>query len=95
MSNIPTAQAVFTEAIVEFLGRSRRFNAIVLVWEQVIPFRTGGFPQMTMWACYNNLPRHSFGAIKLFEPRKNADGQIRWAYSFLDQLKAYQAKINI
>jgi hypothetical protein len=94
MSNIPKAQTIFSEAIVNFIARSKRFNAVVLVWEHVIPFMKGGFPQLTMWACYNNIPRYSFEGIRLFEPRKGSDGKIRFAYSFLDDLKKYQAKID-
>jgi hypothetical protein len=94
MNDTAGAQAEFNKAIDEFLHRSSRFNAIVLVWEMVIPFMDGGFPQMTMWACYNNFPRHPFGGMQLFTDRKSVDGQIRMAHSFLDDLKVYQAKLR-
>jgi hypothetical protein len=88
------AQAEFNKAIDGFLRRSSRFNAIVLVWEMVIPFLDGGFTQMTMWPCYNNFPRHPFGGMQLFTPIKSVDGHIRLAHSFLDDLKIYQEKLR-
>src|ERR1039458_7871184 len=43
MSDLPAAQAIFTEAFVDFFKKSRRLNAVILVWEGVLPFLRGAF----------------------------------------------------
>lgn len=80
--------AAFTEAIVKFVNASKRFNAIMLVWEEVIPFANGGFPGVSMRACFNERPRHPFEPRQLLEVQFAANGQRTMAHSFLDRIKA-------
>lgn len=85
-------QPIFNEAFVDFFQRSRRFNAIILVWEVVVPFTVGAFTQMTMWGCFNNNARHPYPNLSLLTPTMAADGQVQLAYSFTDWLKGLEAK---
>jgi hypothetical protein len=84
--------AIFTEAFGDFFQRSRRFNACVLVWEEVVPFKNGAFSQTNLRACYNNNPRHPFSARYLLAPSPSSDGRNHLAYSFMDWLKSLGSK---
>jgi hypothetical protein len=84
----------FTKAILNFSKRSKRFNAIVLVSEEVVPHLNGGFPTMMLRACFNERPRHFFAARHLFEPQQLRDGRRRMALSFLDSIKAHRTKLQ-
>lgn len=88
------ALPVFTDAVVGFLKRSKRFNAIGFVSEEVIPFGGGGFPSMSMRVCFNEQPRHPFGPRHLFEVHPGADGQIRMARSFVEDIRAKRATLQ-
>ena len=92
MSDISAAQAIFTEAFVDFYKRSRRFNAVILVWEDLVPFLRGAFTRSTMWGCYNNSPRHPFPGTNLSEPTTCSDGRVLLAHSFLEFLKDIQTR---
>lgn len=92
MDNLPKAQAQFTEAFTDFFIRSHRLNGIVLVWERVVPFANGGFPQMMMWPCYNNRPRQPFNQWDLVTLGMDSEGKPRYALSFYDWLKGIQFK---
>ncbi len=85
---------VLTEAVVEFIKRSKRFNIIVFVWEEVIPFMTGGFPILSMRACFNEMPRHRFEPRHLFEPQQRPDQRSTMAYNFLERLEALRARFQ-
>jgi len=84
---------VFTRAITHFVLRSKRFNAIVLVWEEVVPFLDGGFPTVAMRPCYNNIARHPFTWMELFTPVAR-DGKISLAESLLEKLESHRAKAS-
>jgi hypothetical protein len=93
MRDTQRAQNIFTQAFCEFFKRSRRFNAFVLVWEEVLPFMGGGFPQMFWWGCYCNNPRHPYPYMQLIEPIARPDGHPGIAHSFFDALKRSEAKL--
>lgn len=86
--------AILNEAINAFAHRSPRFNAFVLVWEEVIPFVNGGWPTLTARACYHTRPRHLFERIDLFTPIPSESGEIKVAHSFLDRIKAERTKLR-
>jgi hypothetical protein len=88
----PIGLAVFTDAIVGFLNRSKRFNAIVLLWEEILPFLSGGFPTFSLRACFNERPRHPFESRHLFEVHPFPDGRMRMARSFLESVKEMRVK---
>lgn len=92
MDNLRKAQSQFTEAFTDFFIRSHRLNGIVLVWERVVPFANGGFPQMTMWPCFNNRPRHPFNQWDLVTRGADSEGKPRYALSFYNWLKGVQSK---
>jgi len=87
------ALPVFTDPIIEFVKRSRRFNAIVFVWEEVLPFLRGGFPTMSLRACFNDRPRHNFEPRNMFEMRQVND-ELRMARSFLNAIKTRRQKVS-
>jgi hypothetical protein len=89
------SHAIFNEAFADFFQRSHRFNAIILVWEDVMPFMSGAFTQITMWGCYNNNPRHPYPHMNLLEPMASPDGQVLLAHSFLDWLEGLEAKNEV
>jgi hypothetical protein len=86
--------AILTEAIIDFLRRSKRFNAIVFVWEEIIPFLNGGFPRVTVKACFNEQPRYPFEPRNLFTDPMIVNGRNRMALSFLESLRAKRAKLQ-
>lgn len=92
MDNLPKAQSQFSEAFTDFFSRSHRLNGIVLVWERVLPFANGGFPQLAMWPCFNNRPRHPFNQWDLVTRGVDSVGKPRYALSFYDWLKGIQSK---
>ena len=95
MRDTSVAQPIFTEAFSEFCLKSSRFNAMVLVWEEVTPFLNGGLMQMHIWACYNHIPRHLHSEVYLMEPVEAPDGRKLLAHSFFDFLKSVQAKLSV
>jgi hypothetical protein len=68
------------------------FNAVFLVWEQVVPFSGGGTAHMTLWPYYNNFPRHAFSGWHLLNVPTDSNGKLMYAWSFYDWLKGIQAK---
>ena len=53
------ARRIFSQAFQAFFTSSKRFNAIVLVWEMARHYGpNGAFCGMIMEPCYNNRPRH-------------------------------------
>ena len=92
MQNLSEAQGIFNQAFNDFFRRSHRFNAVFLVWEQVVPFSGGGTAHMTLWPCYNNHPRHAFSGWDLLNLPNDSNGRPMYAYSFYDWLKGIQAK---
>lgn len=83
---------VFSRAIRDFFLRSRRFNAIILISEEVVPFLNGGFPRTEMQPCYSHIARHPFTWMELFTPMPK-DGKIQCAQSLLQWLKKHRTKI--
>jgi hypothetical protein len=88
-NTIPT----FDDAIVDFMKRSRRFNAIVFFSEKNIPFLNGALTSQSMRACFNERPRHPFEPRTLFEPAL-IDGKRRMAFSFLERLRNKRTKLQ-
>jgi hypothetical protein len=91
MQDKKAAQAIFSEAFIDVFSRSRRFNAVVLVWEYVMGTPDGGTSHVEVWPCHNNNPRHAFDRDLLDLPC-DADGRPRFANSFYDFLKGVQAR---
>lgn len=93
MRNPPYAYEIFSGAFAEFFRRSRRFNAVVLVWEDIIPVLNGALVGMSFRAGYNNNARHPVpGLEQLLELRVAPDGRRLVAYSFLDWIKSIETK---
>jgi hypothetical protein len=90
--SLPANHAIFHRAFNDFCRGSRRINAIVLVWEEVLGFMGGAFTPMTMWACHNNNPRHPYPVEHFFLPRATPDGEVLLAHSFLDFLEKLEAE---
>jgi len=90
--SLPENHAIFDTAFNDFCRGSRRINAIILVWEEVLGFMGGAFTPMTMRACYNNSPRHPLPHTDLFLPKAAPDGQVLLAHPFLDFLEKLEAK---
>jgi hypothetical protein len=84
------ALQMFTEAFLDFWSRSTRFNALVLVWEEVKLFGSGGRVQMKMQACYVNPPSHAHPFLNLITPVEDSLGRSLLANSFYDFLKSKQ-----
>jgi hypothetical protein len=91
MRDLKSAQAAFSEAFIDVFTRSRRFNAVVLVWEHVTATLDGGTSHLRLWSCHNNNPRHAFDRWDLLDLPRGADGRPRLANSIYDFLKAVQA----
>lgn len=86
--SLPENHEIFNAAFNDFCRGSRRFNAIVMVWEEVLGFMGGAFTPMTMWACHNNNPRHPYPNVDLlFVPKAAHDGQVLLAHSFFEFLE--------
>ena len=77
----------------DFILRSRCFNAIVFVWEEIVPFLDGGFPTMAIQGCYGDLARYPFTWMVLFTPRSNGEKPLR-AQSLLEKLENCSAEIQ-
>ena len=93
MRNPIESQAIFSEAYVEFFKKSHRFNAVVLVWEKLVPAVDGAFTGMSMWPCYNNSPRNPYSRLDLLGPTRAPDGRVLLAHSFYDFLKGVEATL--
>lgn len=93
MHNEKRAYQIFTSAINRFGLRSRRFNAVVLTWEEVIPAFDGGFPTMMIRACYIHRARFPLPQADLFSPVPR-NGKIRVARSLLETLENHREKIR-
>jgi hypothetical protein len=78
MRDEEAAAPIFGEAVEKFLRRSQRFNIIVILFEEVIPFLNGGFPTLWMKPVYNNRPRHIIPEVEAF-----TNGRGRMAKSLL------------
>lgn len=91
MQDKKAAQAIFSEAFSDVFSRSRRFNAVVLIWEYVMATPVGGTSNVELWPCYNNNARHQFDR-ELLDLPLDADGRPRFANSFYDFLKGVQAR---
>ncbi len=93
MRDARVTQSIFNEALIDFMTRSRRFNAVIFVYEEVIPWLDGGFPRMALRACFNERPRWPFPERNLFEAREIAEGNFSMARSFLDELLRHREKV--
>jgi hypothetical protein len=85
-------RAIFTEAFQEFSRTSRRFNAYILTWENLVPFLNGAFLSSYMQPCYNHNARHPYSPSHLLTPIPSSDGRVQTTYSFLDWLRTIQSK---
>jgi hypothetical protein len=79
-----------TRAIVKFAKRSQRFNAIILVWEDVTPFQTGALTAMSMRPCFMNQAR--LPLAERWEPAIGHDGKGKVAESLLERIEAHRAR---
>jgi hypothetical protein len=84
------AYEIFSEAFNTFCKKSRRFNAMVLVWEKVVPFADGGIARGYFRACYNNLPRHPHPDLTAVAPIEGLVGGDKVAHSLFEFLKSKQ-----
>jgi hypothetical protein len=92
MTNIEEAKVVLNEAIVPFFTSSRRINAIVFVWERVIPHLQGGFPQINLLPCFNNKPRFPYDRLDLLGLTTDAQGEPKMCFSLLEWLESIERK---
>jgi len=83
---------VFTEAITNFVRRSRRFNAFVVIWEEVLPFLDGGFPTVQMRVCSSHVARHPLYWAEDWAPATDRHGGMKMAEPFLEHLEAYRSR---
>jgi hypothetical protein len=91
MQDKKAAQAIFSEAFNDVFSRSRRFSAVVLVWEYVMATPDGGTSSVEVWPCYNNNARHPLD-LDLLDLPLDADGRPKFANSIYDFLKEVQAR---
>lgn len=95
MRNYTSAFLVFNEAIKRFMRSSRRFNAIVLVWEGVTPAEGGGVLHRLMQPVYNNRPRWIIPDLTVFTLKRDKWGLDRYSVSFLDSLRSFRIRKQI
>jgi hypothetical protein len=74
----------------QFMRSSRRFNAIILVSEEMIPVDSMGRSSMLMRPGYNNFPRHPIPDMTAFLPTPDRTGKSLCADSLLASLRAYR-----
>jgi hypothetical protein len=88
MKNYTTAFLVFNQAIVSFMQRSKRFNAIVLLWEGVTAAQGGGWAHGGLQPVYNNSPRWRIPDLSVFSLKRDKWSQYRTSDSFLAALRS-------
>ena len=92
MANYNVAFLVFNQAIVRFMHRSRRFNAIVLIWDGIRAAEGGGFAHSHLQPVYNNRPRWRIPDRSVFGPKRDKWGQYLYSDSFLQALRTSRLK---
>jgi hypothetical protein len=95
MVNYTAAFLVFNHAIVTFMRRSKRFNAIVLVWEYVRAEEGGGWTGSNIQAVYHNSPRWRIPDHSVFGAKPDKWGRCLYSDSFLDALRSARLKRQI
>jgi hypothetical protein len=95
MRNYTVAFLVFNQAIVRFMHRSRRFNAIVLIWEGVRAAEGGGFMHAHLQPVYNNRPRWRIPDRTVFGLKKDKWGQYQYSDSFVQALRTSRLKMQM
>ena len=94
MENYNLAVLKFDAAIRRFMLQSRRFNAIVLSWEDVTP--TGDITiTRHLQAVYNNHPRFRIPDYSVFGVKRNKWGTSAYSDSLLNQLRTYRLRQQI
>jgi len=85
---------MFDTAIRRFLVQSRRFNAVILNWETVIPI--GDIPvRGLIQPVYNNRARWHIPDYSAFGAKPDIWGVSRPGDSLLNRLKAHRLKQQI
>jgi hypothetical protein len=95
MKNYTAAFLVFNQAIMSFMQRSKRFNAVVLIWEGVRAGKGGGWAHGYLQPVYNNFPRFRIPDFSVFNLKPDKWGRSRYSNSFLDALRASRLKEQI
>jgi hypothetical protein len=91
MGNYNLAVLNFDAAIRRFMLQSRRFNAIVLSWENVTP--TGDIPiRRLLQPVYNNHPRFRIPDYSVFGLKRDKWGTSGYSDSLLNRLRAYRLR---
>ena len=94
MKNYNLAVLMFDAAIRRFMVQSRRFNAVVLTWENVTP--TGDIPvSRHIQAVYNNHPRFRIPDYSVFGVKPDRWGISNYSDSLLNRLRAYRLRQKI
>jgi hypothetical protein len=94
MKNCNLAVLMFDAAIRRFMLQSRRFNAVVLSWENVTP--TGDIPiRRHLQAVYNNHPRFRIPDYSVFGVKPDKWGRSDYSDPLLNRLRAYRLKQQI
>jgi hypothetical protein len=93
MENYNLAVLTLDAAIRRFMLQSRRFNAIVLSWENVTP---GDIPiRRYLQAVYNNHPRSRIPDYSVFGVKRDKWGISNYSDSLLNRLRAYRLRRQI
>jgi hypothetical protein len=94
MKNHTAAFLMFNTAITRFMLQSRRFNAVILSWENVTP--TVDVPiRRYLQAVYNNRPRFRISDYSVFGAKRDKWGRTDYGDSLLNRLRAYRLKQQI
>jgi hypothetical protein len=95
MKNQTLAFLVINQAITRFMRGSRRFNAVIFVWEEIRPAPGGGVLQRFLQPVFNNKPRWPIKDLAAFGMKKDKWGSRRYTNSLLDALRTFRLKQQI
>ena len=79
---------IFSRALNRFYGKSKRFNSVVLVSEEVIPQGNGGIPRLVVQATFNEVARHRLLNREIFGASREINGRSRMAFSYFARIQA-------
>ncbi|MGC1779588.1 MAG: hypothetical protein WBB34_16755 [Xanthobacteraceae bacterium] len=95
MKNYTAAFLVFNEALIRFTRASRRFNAVVLIWEGIKAAEGGGFAQSHLQPIYNNRARWVIPDRGIFNLKADNWGRYLYSDPFVEKLKTFRLKQQI
>jgi hypothetical protein len=74
------------------MRRSKRFNAIVLIWGGVRAGEGGGWMRGSLQPVFNNFPRWRIPDLSVFGLKPDKWGKLRYSNSLVDALRAFRLK---